>query len=573
MPAATIEFVALKDGQAVRAEPVRIGDLESNALRRVELRRARIGETGLVAELVITAWRDQPHAYVEAAVFFSDPRLPAMQCNVDELAIECRGMRLSSRHAAPLGVQQTPTEDGSRCVWLQKSHFGDGQGLRRLGALVPLTAGEGDHTGLAAGLAPLFGATTWRESGAFGVFGAVPELPPWLQGNALRAHLAQRHRAFVDAERKAGDPFAVFWHGQTKNAGQTGDQVDFGTVKASIVAASGLPSFLFELEPSVLQEACRPVHYYEANGEPVDPADHPEWVVWSGRTHWHAGVSKDRLGKPVPEPQFDCHGWTGKDRQHWSNNYLGAFALLTGAHWARRELENEVTLYLAGQTVDPKFSTSGADAPRGGGRTELAASWMWLATGDERLLARMNERFDRVYFPQWAGGKYPPEYVRPMAVCRPDARMLEGSCNYWNPWQDSIAAVGFGAAFRISGNQRARELAEALAMNVVRHGWLLTDKECQIATAMRWQDGTPFTAEQIAASDPKVILWAYNTGFAEWSVGALEIARVAAKAHGYDAVAERAAAIQARVRASRQRPGDGGIDRLTEWDAVRWEPQ
>jgi hypothetical protein len=151
--------------------------------------------------------------------------------------------------------------------------------------------------------------------------------------------------------------------------------------------------------------------------------------------------------------------------------------------------------------------------------------------------------------------------------------MLEGSCNYWNPWQDSLAAVGFGAAFRISGNQRARELAEALAMNVVRHGWLLTDKECQIATAMRWQDGTPFTAEQIAASDPKVILWAYNTGFAEWSVGALEIARVAAKAHGYDAVAERAAAIQARVRASRQRPGDGGIDRLTEWDAVRWEPQ
>ena len=52
----------------------------------------------------------------------------------------------------------------------------------------------------------------------------------------------------------------------------------------------------------------------------------------------------------------------------------------------------------------------------------------------------------------------------------------------------------------------------------------------------------------------------------------MEIARVAALARGDAALAERAAAIQQRVRATRRAPSDGYIDRLSEWDAVRWEP-
>ena len=83
-----------------------------------------------------------------------------------------------------------------------------------------------------------------------------------------------------------------------------------------------------------IRDRCRPVHFYETDASPVDPANHPDWVVWNGRTHWHGDVSKDRLGKPVPEPRSEAHGWTGKDRQHWSSNYLAAYALLTGSHWA-----------------------------------------------------------------------------------------------------------------------------------------------------------------------------------------------------------------------------------------------
>ena len=275
-------------------------------------------------------------------------------------------------------------------------------------------------------------------------------------------------------------------------------------------------------------------------------------------------------------PPFDNHGWTGKDRQHWSSNFLGAFALLTGAHWARLELQNEVRLYLAGQTVDPRLTTSGPGAARGAGRTELAASWMWLATGDERLLARMNERLDRVYHPAWAGRELGDDRVRTYSVCEPDARLLEGKHRYWNPWQDALAAVGFGAAFRVTGNPRARELAEEVARNVVRYGWLLTERDCEIAIAMRWQDGVPLTEAQRTSGDPTVLHWAHGTAYSEWSVAACEIARVASLARGDEALASRAATIQQRLRAHRRPPPPGpwdfgGIDRLTEWDAVRWQ--
>ena len=575
LPTPEIEFVVQQGGKEVRATPVRVRDLEHNALRRVELRTARVPGTGLVVELRIAAWRDQPHSYVDVAVFFSDPTSKAMQCHVDELAIECRGMALLLRHAGRFGMRQASTATGSRAVLLAKNVLGDGQGLRRTGVLVPALRGDGslhDQTIQAACVAPLLGACDWSASAAFGAFGLVPELPPWLQGERVRGHLAARHRAFVSGDEPPGDPFVCPPLGLAKYAGQTGDQFDFGVVKLSVVARSGIPSMLLEAEASVLQEACRPVHFFEADGSPVAPSAHPQWVVWSGRTHWHGEVSKDRLGKPVPEPQFETHGWSGKDREHWSSNHLGAYALLTGEHWARDELANEARLYVAGQTVDPALSTSHAGAPRGSGRTELAATWAWLATGDPALLERIGERIDKVCHPQWAGRTLPADRVRPMAWNSPDPRMLQGKAEYWNPWQDAIAAVGFAAAHRITGNPNARQLAEELAINVVRHGWLLTDRDCSVAVALRWQDGRPLRADELA--DPGAAHW--TDDFCAWAVPACEIARVAAEARGDKAVAERAAQIQSRVRAGRRppppgTPAFGGIDRLAEWDAVRWQ--
>ena len=158
--------------------------------------------------------------------------------------------------------------------------------------------------------------------------------------------------------------------------------------------------------------------------------------------------------------------------------------------------------------------------------------------------------------------------MRPYAVEEPDARMLGGTCKYWNPWQDAIAASGFAALWRLTGNVHAKELAEELAINVLRHGWRVDDKECIVATVLRWLDGEPHTPAQLA--DPMYATWSYGTDFDQWALGAVEIARVAAVARGDVPLRERAEEVQRRVRAGRQMPEDGWIDRMSEWDAVRW---
>ena len=580
MPNCRLDLVARIGGEAVRVTPERVRDLESNGFRRVELRRARIGDTGLVAELLVTSWRDQRHADVSVSVFFSDPDSADMQRRIDELAIECRGMGLVVRHSGYLGVRQRTTGYGSRTVLLQNTVLGDGQGVRRVGVLVPPLTGEQatDETLRGAAIAPLVAATSWRGTNAFGPFGEPPPPPPWLQGDALRVHFARRHKTFVRREAAGGDPFGVFAHGLQRMAGQTGDQADFGTCKLSAVAWSGVPSMLLEVELSVLQEACRPVHFYERDGAPVDPTAHPDWVVWSGRTHWHGEVSKDRLGKPHPEPRFEAHGWTGKDRQHWSSNYLSAYALLTGAHWARRELENEARLFLGGQTLAPRHTTSNTGAPRGAGRTMLAAAWNLCVSGDERLRARMDARTDQVHVKQWAGRDAGPDRVRPMGVSPPDKRLLQGKHPFWNPWQDAIAAVGFAAQHRMTGNANARALAEALACNVVRHGWLVDERGSEVAMAMRWLDGRPFTPQQWRTRDETLVQWGFGTAYSEWSVGAVEIARVAAARDGDQELLEKARGILKTMRAGRRKPPANyphlqGLDRFGEWDAVRWSPK
>jgi hypothetical protein len=572
---AELTIVARLGGREHRASVAWRDALEVGPLRLVHRHRGRVGDSGLVAELHLATWRDQAHAALDVAVFHSDPRSPALQLGIDELTVECRGMLLVLRHAGHFGITQQPIAGGSRAVLLQHSVLGDGQGLRRIGALLPLQPADAaaQTTQQAAATVPLLGVAAWRPSGAFGPFGVVPELPAWLQGEAARRYLAGRHRAFVDGNRGRGDPFVCFDHGLQRYAGQTGDQADFGVTKLGLVPATGLGSFLLEVEASVLQEACRPVHCFEVDGTPVDPARHPDWVVWNGRTHWHAGVAKDRLGKPAPEPEFERHGWTGKDREHWSSNFLGAYAQLTGEHWARSELANEARLYLAGQTIVPGWSTSNAGAPRGAGRTALAAAWMLLATGDQALRDRMDARMDLVYSQQWDGRDRPADQVRPMGVAGPDPRVLQGAHRYWNPWQDALAAIGFAAHHRVTGNPRARQLAEVLASNLVRHGWRVDERGHDVAAAIRWLDGEPFAAAQWRSDEPTLVTWSTGTGFRDWSIGAVEIARVVAQRDGDTVLQQKCEAIQQAMRATRQRPRDGGLDRFAEWDAVAWPPR
>jgi len=573
LPACDIVVTIVQKGEPHSVTLVPREQLEKNAMRRTVRLVGRVPGTGIVVQAHVTAWKDQDHADVDLGLFFSDPTLKTMQCDLESASVECKGMALLLRHAAPFAMVTDFAQTGTRTLLLKDTHLGDGQGIRRCGVLLPAPKGDGsarDQTIRAAAVGPLLAATDWRASAAYGPFGFVPEIPPWLAGERLRTALASRHRAFAERTKQTGEPFLTPTYGLQRQAGQTGDQEDFGVAKLGAVAGSGIPSFLAEVELSVLQEACRPVHFFEADGAPISAQAHPKWVVWSGRTHWHCEVSKDRLGKDCPEPLYNTHGYTGKDRQHWSSNTLCCYYLLTGAAWARSEIENEIQLFLGGETIDPELSTSGTDAPRAAGRTLLTASWLWLCTGDAALAKRIHERCDNIYANAWEGRTIAEGKVRPFGWENPDARQLDGKTPYWNPWQDALAAVGFEAVERTLGNRNAREIGRVLARNVARHGWKLTDKEVIVATGIRWIPGgeVPDPAA-LLRNDPGVVVWSYGTGFSMWALPALEIARQSALEIGDRALAERATELQRRVRATREIARDGWVDRFSEWDAVR----
>ncbi|MEE9127883.1 MAG: hypothetical protein V3U11_12150, partial [Planctomycetota bacterium] len=520
-----------KDDKELVARPLFVRLLEENPARRVALHRCRLGNSGLVCEMILTTYAGQEHHEIDLAVFFSDPTTKDMMRQVNLLQVRSAGMRLILRHQRSTGMR-TEHGDGSRVTLLKHTHLADGQGIRRTGVLVPGLKRDRslrDTTLQAAAVCPLLAATRWNESGAFGPVGYVPELPGWLGGRLARAAMARRHAHFVRAGQRGGGPFHNFGLGLSKFPGQTGNQADFGVVKLTPVATTGLPSFLLEVERSVLQEACRPVHFFEADGSPVQAKNHPKWVVWTGRAHWHCGMSKDRLGKPCPEPKSDTHGWKAKDRQHWSSNYLCAFYLLTGKHWALREIQNEVQLVLAGQNVDSGTPTDHSGAPRGAGRAMLAGCWLYLSTGNRTLLQRMHDRMSKVHKKAWLGATFAADKVRPMGVHRGNRRYL-GSKPVWCPWQDSLAVLGFAAFWRMTGNEDARTLAEALAMNAVRYGWHIGRRGARTAYCMMWnEDGTPLTEVQLG--DPGFVNWG-GGGLATWSVGAVEVARQAAKQRG-----------------------------------------
>ncbi len=196
------------------------------------------------------------------------------------------------------------------------------------------------------------------------------------------------------------------------------------------------------------------------------------------------------------------------------------------------------------------------------GRTLQAGCWLYLCTGNQALLQRIQDRLDKVILPAWAGRDAAAARVRPLAVCSPDARMLDGQRAYWNPWQEAIAATGLAAAHRLTGSASARALAAGLATNVVRHGFRTDGEQALIATAIVWRDGEPIADAELLAGDKSVVVWSNGTAFSEWALPAVEMARIYATEDGDQETAARAALILTRLRRS---PGA----RTPEWDCVR----
>jgi len=217
--------------------------------------------------------------------------------------------------------------------------------------------------------------------------------PMLLQGLAVPSLWPARERGELQALGR--DSLHAPISGAATNPGQTGGQRDF--CSAPFAPGSRLHAETFDaLRRSVWQEACRPHHWTEANGEIVTVDRHPTLVMWNGSPHLS---SLDKLGLPKErwhgggETTRSVRGedWRSYDRQHFSINHLaGYFAVCDDPH-AGVEIDQLVEVWLASHPVGSGTAADGPDSPRAG-RALGAGVKLWLLTRDERLARRLLER-------------------------------------------------------------------------------------------------------------------------------------------------------------------------------------
>jgi hypothetical protein len=166
-----------------------------------------------------------------------------------------------------------------------------------------------------------------------------------------------------------------------RTPGQTGGQEDFGATKGTYMVAERDPRWLQAFQYTNQSELFRGFNHYEANATPLNLDAHPQWVTWSGATHYHPGVSPDRLGKgPGLVPGT---GWYGYDDQHRSQNGLAAYLTLTDDPLIEDQLKHMVTTDAASYRM--RYPNNGVDSPRGQGRPLGAwAHFTLLFDGPER---------------------------------------------------------------------------------------------------------------------------------------------------------------------------------------------
>lgn len=220
----------------------------------------------------------------------------------------------------------------------------------------------------------------------------------------------------------------------------------------------------------------RPVHHLERDGTLLDPAGHPQLVIWSGRAHWHTGVSPDQLGKPraLNATVDESHGATGQDRQHWFLNTLALAARLTGSPALQWQLSAQGRNFLFQETVDPRLSTSGApESAREVGWVGIVAAHLHR-TAEERPLvaltdARWKQRVLQVYIPIM--GSRPGGIWHPQLDARIQYEIGIPAAAGWMPDHQSVGAGGLYLACDLIGPPEGKAMAVAGARAVLERAF------------------------------------------------------------------------------------------------------
>lgn len=477
---------------------------------------------GIIMELWADVWSNDPVIDVYGKIVWSD-RLDSSWNRVFDAVWLKSGEALALDYANVHGIVGGAKNEAGEYVYLlgRDIPFCDGAALPFTGSMLcfkdrpdALTEDQVNQSvqnlkaAAGAPIVAIVSADHWEGRWLAG--GNLPRVEPF---TLMRDDINEWNRFVQMLDIRRG------WHasrplGCTSTPGQTGSQEDFGATKGTLAVVGSSPRHIYRMRYSVQADLFRGCHHYEY-GVPLNLANHPNWVTWSQITHYHTGVSTDRLGKEPPRPP--ANGWWGYDAQHRSQNNLAAYLALHDDPLMADHVVHMVTTDLA--DFRRRFPNNGPDSARGQGRP--VGTWAQLSTvsGPEsysNLLELIRAQTLQSYTALIANNKMALSWIGP------DARVPLFVDGVLAPsvslWEHALAVIGFRLATGPRSQTTSRKeliitrCCEILAQYALHE---TAPGVFRLATSCHWNGG----------NEPKAYLWDTNSGVGGWIRAGLMLAR------------------------------------------------
>ncbi len=555
--------------------------------RRVFKLSGRLGTSPIAYEGYLYVYVGQDVVHVESTLTCADPRLSGMSYDFALLWIES-GEFLHLDYRTRLGmpapfVQTAFVPHPSHGDWVQvisgPRTLGRGEGLHVSGSMLCLpsagrtpapvayaTNGMTNTWSVADRVDELVAEHSWpcvgmwrHWEGKWLAFGEVPEVPIPHRGDGGAGWANGAWATFRQLLNQPADLFAQRPRGLFRNAASTGAQEDFGACKGAQAVTVGDPRWIYDAGYSVTEVMMRAFHYREVDGSPMRAANHPGLQCFNQLPNCRTTTTS--LGYPCPLPYtWPTTGWTPWDDQHRSHNNFLALLALTGS-WSLRDQLRDLA------EVDNTQVPNWLDSPRAEGRLAMARANMLLLLEDpaarQELLQTMSDRIAAVQN-LWPGRQFVGNAQKPVRAMEigSDPTFLEPNSSRVPAlvtWEHSIAAMGFFAAWRVTGDSRQLAMAREVSRVVVERCCFQENGRWIAATAIRYlqgaQEGDALPPSSYYTGSPDVHV---SLNFWPWILPAVLICR---EVHATDA------ALVARCNAILQDVAPNGPN---DWATAEW---
>jgi len=508
---------------------------ETPAHKRFWMRCKTNSPDGIIFECWMDASANDPVLNFWGKVVWSDRNDPKSSVAIQELFIRCQEY-MAFDFSKAYGMGSTVKIGNWWTTSLgQNIPFIDGSAIPLSGRVLsfvstPTTPAHTDNKELeldisslkAAGEGPVLGVCdSWN-----GYWLANKNIATFPTGILWTDEAYRELSAFRNKLATLGSFYDTRALGLGKTPGQTGDQEDFGATKGTWAVLKPLPETIQMYQYSVYADLFRGFMFYEANGNPLSYLSHPNWVTWNGVTHWHQGVSPDRLGKTSSDA-LSVTTYYGYDDEHRSQLNLVAYIALTDDPLAADIIPFIVNTDMASYRM--RYPTYGYGAARAQGRCAQTWANYYTVTPGNTTLTDISNLIES----RWKALNDNPDFsatkeVSTIGYHEPDGRkpIFDANGNLlptWSIWEHALAVVGFYQAYKVLPSESRKILLQRLMETVVKWGcfcegdpasptwWTIDD--------MWYRNGAAIT-DQLTSSS-KQFTMSKGNGVGRWTLAAI----------------------------------------------------